>query len=515
MQVTIIMKKLYRYIGCMLLAAAIPFSSCQNFDEINTNPDATTQVTPSLLASGLLLNIMSQGGNKYFVYDDMLCKLMAWGGEMEDNQYNIIGRSSFGYTTLTNTVKMVETAQSKGNNVEAYDALAHFIKAWKIYYMSMEMGDVPYEEALQGETGLVQPKYNTQKEVMAFVLQDLDKAYELFSVAKDFDGDSFLGGSVKVWKKVTRAFELKVLMSLSKKADDADLNIKNKFAQIVAEGDLMSSNDDNLQIKYADKANTVYPFNTVNTKHSGYAMISTTLTDAFKQTGDFRLFYYANPAKSKLNEGLDESDWNAYIGTDPSLPFTQVSDAFTNGQFSGLNTRYTDYAPGEPVIRVGYAEQNFILAEAAVRGWINEDASTYYKKAIKAHLDFLSTFTPDEKKYHHGHPITDEYIASFLDTPAIQLTGNTENDLKQILTQKYLTSYMQYTYDVYYDYRRTGLPELPINPETNRNTVKDKLPMRWMYPKSESDYNGDNLNEALQRQFGGSDDVNALMWILK
>ena len=36
-----------------------------------------------------------------------------------------------------------------------------------------------------------------------------------------------------------------------------------------------------------------------------------------------------------------------------------------------------------------------------------------------------------------------------------------------------------------------------------------------MDPKSESDYNNENLNEALQRQFGGSDDVNALMWILK
>ena len=39
--------KLSKYVGCMLLAAIIPFSSCQNFDEINTNPDATTQVTPS------------------------------------------------------------------------------------------------------------------------------------------------------------------------------------------------------------------------------------------------------------------------------------------------------------------------------------------------------------------------------------------------------------------------------------------------------------------------------------
>ena len=34
-------------------------------------------------------------------------------------------------------------------------------------------------------------------------------------------------------------------------------------------------------------------------------------------------------------------------------------------------------------------------------------------------------------------------------------------------------------------------------------------------PKSESDYNLEHQNEALERQFGGVDDVNKLMWILQ
>ena len=45
--------------------------------------------------------------------------------------------------------------------------------------------------------------------------------------------------------------------------------------------------------------------------------------------------------------------------------------------------------------------------------------------------------------------------------------------------------------------------------------MNDRLPMRWMYPKSESDYNLEHQNEALERQFGGMDDVNKLMWILQ
>ena len=131
---------------------------------------------------------------------------------------------------------------------------------------------------------------------------------------------------------------------------------------------------------------------------------------------------------------------DAYIGTDPSLPFEQIEKAYATEQYSGFNARYTDYPSGEPVVRLGYAEQNFILAEAAVRGWISGDASAYYKKAIRAHMEFIASNTPDEEVYHHGHPITEEAIAAFLETPAIQLSGEKEADIEKILTQRYLAS---------------------------------------------------------------------------
>ena len=169
------MKRINKYISLLLATALL--ASCDKFDEINTDPDATTKVTSSLLATGLLLDITSSSASKSFIYDELLAKQMAWGESMEDYQYNVFGRSGFGgYTTLINAQKMVESVSD--DNVNAYDGLAHFIKAYKIFYMSMEMGDLPYEEALQGELGLVRPKYNTQKEVMNFILSDLETAYD-------------------------------------------------------------------------------------------------------------------------------------------------------------------------------------------------------------------------------------------------------------------------------------------------------------------------------------------------
>ena len=74
---------------------------------------------------------------------------------------------------------------------------------------------------------------------------------------------------------------------------------------------------------------------------------------------------------------------------------------------------------------------------------------------------------------------------------------------------------MQHPFDAYYEYRRTGYPELPINPKTNRNTVKDKIPVRWMYSTWEYDFNRESVEEAVARQYGGLDDNNKLMWILQ
>src|SRR3712207_4193666 len=120
-----------------------------------------------------------------------------------------------------------------------------------------------------------------------------------------------------------------------------------------------------------------------------------------------------------------------------------------------------------------------------------------------------------DAKYAHGRVITDEVIADFLQNPDIQLNQGAENGIEMILTQRYLTGFMHAPWNSYYEYRRTGYPKLPINPETSLNEIKDELPLRWMYPESESQYNKANLQEALQRQFNGTDDWNKKMWILQ
>ena len=81
--------------------------------------------------------------------------------------------------------------------------------------------------------------------------------------------------------------------------------------------------------------------------------------------------------------------------------------------------------------------------------------------------------------------------------------------------QAYLASFFHLQWESYFEYRRTENPDLPINPETNLNEVRDKIPMRWLYPQNEINYNKQQMDIALQNQWNGVDNINNIMWIIK
>jgi hypothetical protein len=253
-------------------------------------------------------------------------------------------------------------------------------------------------------------------------------------------------------------------------------------------------------------------------RNAMYPDMTISVMEPMKQHEDYRLFSIAEPCAAKTEAGVEASEFDAYGCVDPSWKYTEEIIPYrAAGNVSLINNRFFEIQSGQPAIRHGYVEQNFILAEARLRGWITTgDANEYYKEGIRANMQFIAQYTPDQ--YAHGRPMTDEWIASFLIKPAIQLNNNagaSAENIEKIMTQKYLAAFMNDTYFVYYDYNRTGYPVLPINPESNRNTVTDKIPVRWMYDTREYQYNRENVTEAVQRQFNGNDDVNELTWILK
>lgn len=511
----IIRKKIVLFVSALLIFG------CSDFEELNTDPNGITSATPGLLATKLLLDITRRDirTTKGFMFPFMRGKYILWTEFPQGQQYNDFGRTGFGeISRLIDAQKMVEETEGFPDQqvVNSYKGLSHFIRAYNFFKLTMQVGDIPYSEALKGESdNVLNPKYDTQKEVFIGILNELDMANDLFADGGTFEGDIIYNGDPLKWQKMVNSFALKVLINLYKKTGDSDLNVIQRFNQILTSRPIFTSNNDNFSLVFKDADGQRYPYHKLGNQTIIYPMVSSTIIDKLKEYQDFRLFYYAAPSAVKLQSGFSHSDFDAYVGTEPSAEYFSITGIYSSGDFSDINDRYKELPEGEPVYLLSYAQVEFILAEASIRGWISNNAETHYQNGIKAAMEFVANNTPNNPAFNHDRLMDATYINDYYNnTPLVHLTGTDEQQIEKIITQKYLATYLQSPLSALYENRRTGYPEFIINPDTNRNIPADKLPVRWMYPSDELEFNTENVNEAIQRQYSGVDDTNGIMWIL-
>lgn len=435
---------------------------------------------------------------------------------MEWYMYNKFERSEAydNYYILFDAQKMIALADDNETMPEgeknAYHALNHFLRGYLFYFITMDLGDIPCSDALKGEsTGNFSPKYDTQEEVFGFILNELKLSSELFAASTTLNGDPIFKGNPVLWQKAVNSFTLRVLNMLSKKQTVAGNDIKALFEK-TATLPLIQDEDESLQLVYdAGKSAQWFPFYYEKQNFWPYPVMTSFFIDMLKEMNDYRIFLYAEPAEELSSNPANS--FEAYSGVNPVLEYGQIQAEYTAGKHSTINKRYHRMAQGEPSKFIAYSELQFVLAEAALRGWKTPlSAKEHYNNGIKAAMKFTANHSPAE--YTHDIVIDDTYIEDYINGKA---AFNEQEGIKQIIIQKYIAAFAQIPFNSFYDYRRTGYPALPIDPETNMNEIKTQLPLRWMYPSSEYSQNRENIEAALQRQFGGADTPNEIMWLLK
>ncbi len=518
------MKRIIKYMLILPLLATLT-NGCKKFEDINTNPNETTQVNSAMLATGMILNVTRGdiSSTKGFMQPFLLGKYLTWGEGQEGFQYNRLGRTDFERITLLRNIPSMENYATSDALKKSYQGLGHFIRAWQFFMATMQVGDIPYAEAVKGETNVLQPKYDTQKAVFMGILNELDQANQLFATGANFEGDPIYAGNADKWRRLTNSFELHVLINLYKKTADADLKVIDRFKDIVANRPLMRDYRDNFALAYNNTAGQNYPWSDVpagsgnSFVKSNYTMLTNTLLAPLKATDDRRLFYYAKPSPVKITAGVSQSDYNAYPGVEPSDAFSALQTRRVGKDYADLNNRYVQLVNAEPVSVFSCWDMQFALAEAAVRGWITGTAAqVYYADGITNSMNAVAINTPDLADYHHNMKMDAAYILAFPAKPGVVLAGSTEEQIKQIITQKYLANFLQGgKYQSWFENRRTGYPVFTLNSTTNLNTPSTNFPLRWLYPSNELSYNSDNLDAAVQSQYGGNDNTNQQMWLLK
>lgn len=503
----------------IIVVSSILAVSCNNFEEINTDPNSVDHVSPNMLAAQTLKDTYRfwNVNAADFLSGNLFNHHLIQTNNENPGQYYWAywpWGSFDAYTRLTDLRYMVQFAEGS-SNLTSYQGLALFLKAWIGFQATLSMGDVPYSEAGLYDEGNVQPKYDKQADVFAGVLADLEQAAIYFGEGYSFDGDIMFGGDALKWQKLCNAMQLKVIQTMSKQATADQIS---RFEQIVNSGPLMSGNDDNYKLVYSATGNAdeSFPFYQNGVQFREYASLSQLTVESLKNLQDRRLFYFADPAQVEIDGGLSESDFDAYVGGLSSLPNTVLQPNALAGEYSLVNNRYTQFQDNDPMLIFTYSEQCFIIAEAIEEGWVSGNAQTYYEEGVKAQLSYYMNL-PNTSGYVHGMAIDQAYIDGYFTGAAAYATGGSTTDrLRQIWTQRWLIDFFQGNGGNYVQFLRTGYPVYPMDPTTNLNQDnKNVYPKRWYYPTSEQTTNPDNLLKAINEQFGGNDATDQVPWYLK
>jgi len=299
---------------------------------------------------------------------------------------------------------------------------------------------------------------------------------------------------------------LKVLITLSKKENDTDLKVKEAFAQVM-QNDLLLGTEagGDGQLIFLDQEGNRYP--EFNSSGFGSGMfMSATFIEQLQARKDPRLFLYCTQTKIAKEAGKAIDDFSSYEGGDPAAPYAETSIKAAAGKVSKVNDRFPSDPVNEPLVLMGYAEQELIIAEAMVRNWIAGDANLHYKNGVKASFKFYQNYVKGYAEFFTEEK-ANEYLALPINDLAVRTT--TEQKIEQIVNQKYLRTFFQSGWSAFYDQLRTGYPEF-------RRPQGVAVPFRWIYPQTEYDNNRVNVSKAIENQFGaGNDKINQQVWWVK
>lgn len=493
------MKKILLSAAALLLA----LTSCKDLAEMNIDPNRPTETHPQLLLTKVEWDAFRANGGTGPMYGIKM--LVQTDGESSGQYYKWDRESFTAYSNMRDVTKMMEEG-ARINDV-TYQALGKFFRAYYFYNLALTFGDVPYSEALKGESeDKGAPVYDAQKEVFKGILKELAEANTMLAGENSIiAGDIIYQGNVAKWRKLVNGFRLKVLITLSKKESDTDLALKTTFAQIVASEPLMANEGDDGQLVFRDQEGNRYP--EFNSSSYGSGMyIDSTFIRRLQDREDPRLFIFCTQTKLGEEAGKAIDDFSAYEGGDPAAPYATVNTKAAAGKTSKVHARYTKDPTTEPRVILGFAEQQLIIAEGIVRGWVTGDAAKYYNEGVKASFKFYENYAKGLGAY-----VSPEKADAYLQKPINDLATATtaEQKIEKIIMQRYLRSFQQSGWGAYFDRLRTGYPEF-------RRPTGVALPYRWMYPQAEYNTNTTNVANAIKSQFGeGNDRISSITWWLK
>ncbi len=530
----------------ILVLGVILTVSCHGLEDLNVNPNKIggENVDPNLLVptviNGVGRTVVDLG------FGDLAGVMQhtqkdGWSSGHNNYDWNNRSQSWNGYyQILYNDKTLIKKAED--DNLDFHEGVGLVMKCYLFGLITDLWGDAPYTDALRGDEG---PEYfdavlDNQMTIYEGIQSDLKTANALLSGSQgsylgiDASQDILYGGDVAKWRKLANSLSLRYYMRLSAKdpawAEQGIKGIVNNPSQFPL---ILQSADDANMAYIGNTSSDAWPSNTdFDTSPQGAYFrlkMGKPLVDMLQDLDDPRLAVWAEKIAIPLvlvPDAPDGTDYIAdgkryvsqdivdtyespdgvgypvdfdpeYVGYPPGMTFgmaynlsKNTNQGATNPHASQLNAIYKE-ASG-PLLQsrlMSAAEVNFILAEAAFKGWAPGTAQQYYNEGIKQSLTAWG--------------VGGDY-STYISGPAAY-TGYAD-----IINQKWIASWTAAT-EAWFDYRRTGLPDLHAGPAAKRQA----LPLRFYYNVDEMDTNP-NVETAIEKleptPFKGDDASNNSAW---
>lgn len=483
------MKSRYILIAAFTSASIFGGTGCtKNFQEINTDPVLVTRelINPSLLFTNVVKNsvfntLNAQGTTmEYAGY----YKNPASGDIFKDRDW-ADPFNSFYTSYLINIAEVMRLTADDPEKSNQH-AIARIWKVWLFHLLTDAYGDIPYFDAVRDIDSMnVQPRYDTQESIYKDMLKELKEAAAQLSddaSKKSFgDADILLHGNVDAWKRLANSLRLRLAMRV-RYADNA---LSSEHINDVLAQPLIDENAQNVFLTTLDDGNTenVNQFYDKNLRQPLNMVMSFTATDNLLRLNDPRLPLIARPpvvpeaGYRGVPTQIDNNQKVRYSGDSVAL----MAESFLQ--------------PVYDIIIMNAAEVRLLRAEAALAGITGEDAQQLYASGIQLAMEQYGVAPGD--------------ITTYLGSAAGTLSGTEEEQLEQIIVQKWLAIYYN-GFEGWAEFRRTGYPRIWTGGE--KGDTQGNIPRRLTYPVDESFKNSSNLNEAVQRLQGGDELMSRIWW---
>jgi hypothetical protein len=497
-------------------------SSCLDITELNVSPNSPENVSSNYILTYVLTNT----GKSYNALGDVASSVsgvMQYNqvgtnqGAGAVNQYLWTSSSWSGYFDYLRNIKIINE-KSKTEDNKLFEAISLILRAFNYGVMTDLFGDIPYSESLLASEGVYFSKYDDQKEVYKGILLDLKNASEILadpgiSAYKiDANADVLYKGVSDKWLRFSNSLRLRYCMRLiNKKADMSAIGVDiiSEFNNAAAYA--FTSTSDDAFISYLGIANyNSAPGGLLNSANPNYlTKPCRTIVDTLKSQNDPRLHRWTIPVQRKWDAnvtsevdvavknifgesfvvkyipvGTQSVDTSLYVGLAQNLAvvdlinYNKGNDAAIyppekSPYISYLHPRYRENK--ETYIRIdlmSYSEVEFLLAEAAQRGGFSiTDPETHFKNGIIASMNRWGIIDGS-----NGFNFNTYYSSS-----KVSYTS-ASNKLERIIGQKWISLWLNV--ESWFDYRRTGYPNLKTGPVTQYGSA---LPLRFMYPLPSQD----------------------------